>query len=236
MPSVTIVSSTQVPVLRILPSGAPLGTAYGAAAAPPAIAGTAAGAAGAASYGGGTADWVGRGSLVTVMERSLLREPVADWRRQTLIRVRPREGRNPPGLDRLWEAGSAEEPQLHLDLRLLAAAELVEAQLLLLPGERVPGPVPRELPVHVPHRAPGACLRASELISPGCENGGMQPRANFDAAADAFLDLVGAVPRERYDGPGLGDWDLRSLIGHTGRSLVTVATYLRTRADTVAVA
>ncbi|WP_028637495.1 maleylpyruvate isomerase family mycothiol-dependent enzyme [Nocardioides sp. URHA0032] len=64
----------------------------------------------------------------------------------------------------------------------------------------------------------------------------MQPRASFDAAADAFLDLVGAVPRERYDGPGLGDWDLRSLIGHTGRSLVTVATYLRTRADTVAVA
>ncbi|MGY2704690.1 maleylpyruvate isomerase N-terminal domain-containing protein [Nocardioides sp. HB32] len=64
----------------------------------------------------------------------------------------------------------------------------------------------------------------------------MQPRASFDAAADAFLDLVGAVPRERYDGPGVGDWDLRSLIGHTGRSLVTVATYLRTRADTVAVA
>jgi uncharacterized protein (TIGR03083 family) len=61
-------------------------------------------------------------------------------------------------------------------------------------------------------------------------------RASFTGAADAFLDLVAQVPVERYDGPGLGDWDLRSLIGHTGRSLVTVATYLSTRADSVSAA
>lgn len=64
----------------------------------------------------------------------------------------------------------------------------------------------------------------------------MQTRATYDAAATAFLDLVTPIPLERYAGPGLGDWDLRSLIGHTGRSLVTVATYLATRADAVEMA
>ena len=29
-------------------------------------------------------------------------------------------------------------------------------------------------------------------------------------------------PADRWDGPGLGEWDLRSLVGHTSRSLITV--------------
>ena len=58
-------------------------------------------------------------------------------------------------------------------------------------------------------------------------------RATFDAAAAAFLAQVEQIPREAYAGPGLGTWDLRALVGHTGRSLVTVAEYLPTRADTV---
>ena len=62
----------------------------------------------------------------------------------------------------------------------------------------------------------------------------MQTRVTFDAAATAFLDLAAQVPLDRYDGPGLGDWDLRALIGHTSRSLVTVTTYLGTRSETVA--
>lgn len=64
----------------------------------------------------------------------------------------------------------------------------------------------------------------------------MQTRATFDAAATAFLDLAAQVPPDRYGEPGLGDWDLRALIGHTSRSLVTVTTYLGTRAETVAAA
>ena len=61
-----------------------------------------------------------------------------------------------------------------------------------------------------------------------------EPRATYELAAAAFLDLAARVPVERYAEPGLGNWDLRALIGHTGRSFVTVATYLATRADTVA--
>jgi uncharacterized protein (TIGR03083 family) len=60
-----------------------------------------------------------------------------------------------------------------------------------------------------------------------------ETRATYELAADAFLDLAAQVPLERYAEPGLGNWDLRALIGHTGRSFVTVATYLATRADTV---
>jgi len=59
-------------------------------------------------------------------------------------------------------------------------------------------------------------------------------RATYAEAATAFLDLAGRVPLEHYPRPGLGSWDLRSLIGHTGRSLVTVVQYLDTRADEVA--
>ena len=59
-------------------------------------------------------------------------------------------------------------------------------------------------------------------------------RATYAAASDAFLDLVAPIALARYAGPGLGEWDLRALVGHTARSFVTVTTYLSTRADTVA--
>ncbi|HKH54345.1 MAG TPA: maleylpyruvate isomerase N-terminal domain-containing protein [Propionibacteriaceae bacterium] len=52
------------------------------------------------------------------------------------------------------------------------------------------------------------------------------PRDTFAEAAQAFVELVRAVPPDAWDGPGLGEWDLRSLVGHTSRSLITVETYL----------
>lgn len=59
-------------------------------------------------------------------------------------------------------------------------------------------------------------------------------RETYDRAAAAFIGLVAEIPLDRYAGRGLGTWDLRALIGHTGRSLTTVATYLPTRAESVA--
>jgi uncharacterized protein (TIGR03083 family) len=53
----------------------------------------------------------------------------------------------------------------------------------------------------------------------------------FLAAARAFVDLVRRIPEDAWDGPGLGDWDLRALVGHASRSLITVSTYLRTPAE-----
>jgi uncharacterized protein (TIGR03083 family) len=53
----------------------------------------------------------------------------------------------------------------------------------------------------------------------------------FVSAATAFADLVALIPATSWDGPGLGDWDLRSLVGHTSRSLITVSGYLRIPAE-----
>jgi uncharacterized protein (TIGR03083 family) len=62
--------------------------------------------------------------------------------------------------------------------------------------------------------------------------GELNVRETFGEAARAFVDLVRRLPQDRWDGPGLGEWDLRSLVGHTSRSLVTVETYLRQPVDT----
>ncbi|MEJ2886066.1 maleylpyruvate isomerase N-terminal domain-containing protein [Actinomycetospora aeridis] len=54
----------------------------------------------------------------------------------------------------------------------------------------------------------------------------------YAEAAQAVSGLVGRIPDDAWDGPGLGEWDLRSLVGHTSRSFVTVLTYLERPADT----
>lgn len=55
--------------------------------------------------------------------------------------------------------------------------------------------------------------------------------ATFISAARSFAALVHNIPEDRWDGPGLGEWDLRSLVGHTSRSLSTVSTYLHQPAE-----
>jgi uncharacterized protein (TIGR03083 family) len=60
--------------------------------------------------------------------------------------------------------------------------------------------------------------------------------AVYGAAAAGFAELVGRIPPDRWAGPGLGEWDLRALVGHTARSLVTVITYLDMPADQVDIA
>jgi uncharacterized protein (TIGR03083 family) len=49
---------------------------------------------------------------------------------------------------------------------------------------------------------------------------------SFEIAARAYAGLVRRIRPDQWAGPGLGDWDLRALVGHTSRSLVTVDTYL----------
>ncbi len=58
-----------------------------------------------------------------------------------------------------------------------------------------------------------------------------RPRAVFASAAESFATLVRRVPDGTWDDPGLGDWDVRSLVGHASRSLITVSTYLRSAAQ-----
>ncbi|MBF4767429.1 maleylpyruvate isomerase family mycothiol-dependent enzyme [Nocardioides agariphilus] len=59
-----------------------------------------------------------------------------------------------------------------------------------------------------------------------------QSRQAFHDAAGWYLAVTGRVG-DRWDEPGLGEWTVRDLVGHTSRSFVTVETYLAQPADTV---
>lgn len=51
-------------------------------------------------------------------------------------------------------------------------------------------------------------------------------REIFGAGADHLVGLVEAIGVDQWDEPGLGDWSVRSLVGHTGRAMATVIDYL----------
>jgi uncharacterized protein (TIGR03083 family) len=61
----------------------------------------------------------------------------------------------------------------------------------------------------------------------------------WDESRRAFADAAGwfvsttALVGDRWAEPGLGEWDVRALIGHTSRSLLTVEAYLARPAQTV---
>jgi len=59
-------------------------------------------------------------------------------------------------------------------------------------------------------------------------------RRAFTDAAEWFVGTAALVV-DRWDRPGLGEWDVRALVGHTSRSLLTVETYLARPAETVEV-
>ena len=60
-------------------------------------------------------------------------------------------------------------------------------------------------------------------------------RRAFADAAQWFVRTA-ALVGDRWREPGLGEWDLRALVGHTSRSLVTVEVYLARPAASVEIA
>jgi hypothetical protein len=60
-------------------------------------------------------------------------------------------------------------------------------------------------------------------------------RRAFADAAQWFVRTA-ALVGDRWDRPGLGEWDVRALVGHTSRSLLTVEMYLARPASAVEVA
>jgi uncharacterized protein (TIGR03083 family) len=60
-------------------------------------------------------------------------------------------------------------------------------------------------------------------------------RTAFGDAAGWFVRTA-ALVGDRWDQPGLGEWDVRALVGHTSRALLTVETYLARPAAAVNVA
>lgn len=54
----------------------------------------------------------------------------------------------------------------------------------------------------------------------------MKNVAVFEDAARAFIDVLGRITDKQWDEPGLGEWTVRSLAGHTARAISTVGEYL----------
>lgn len=48
----------------------------------------------------------------------------------------------------------------------------------------------------------------------------------YASAAWLAADVVDRIDDALWSAPGLGEWDLRALVGHTSRAMVTVLTYL----------
>lgn len=59
-------------------------------------------------------------------------------------------------------------------------------------------------------------------------------RPAYLAAIEAFLSLVDRVGANDWERPALGVWDVRGLVGHTARALITVRDYLAEPAEDVA--
>jgi uncharacterized protein (TIGR03083 family) len=55
-------------------------------------------------------------------------------------------------------------------------------------------------------------------------------REEYAASGDALVALAATVPADAWDSPGLGEWTVRDLVGHAGRSFVTVSSYLESGA------
>jgi Mycothiol maleylpyruvate isomerase N-terminal domain len=62
-----------------------------------------------------------------------------------------------------------------------------------------------------------------------------ESRRSFTDAAAWFVRTT-ALVGNRWNQPGLGEWDIRALVGHTSRSFLTVETYLDRPAQAVDVA
>ncbi|WP_167042761.1 maleylpyruvate isomerase family mycothiol-dependent enzyme [Salinibacterium sp. ZJ454] len=48
----------------------------------------------------------------------------------------------------------------------------------------------------------------------------------FSQSGSAFISVVGSIAPDQWQAAGLGVWDVRGLVGHTARAMLTVENYL----------
>lgn len=54
----------------------------------------------------------------------------------------------------------------------------------------------------------------------------MTTAALFSRAAQSYIELLGSIRDDQWELPALGNWNVRSLAGHTARAILTVENYL----------
>lgn len=64
-------------------------------------------------------------------------------------------------------------------------------------------------------------------IARTCDDGQMAVLSLYVGSAQAFARAVAEIPASLWTAPGLGEWDVRSLVGHTARAIDTVREYLQ---------
>lgn len=53
----------------------------------------------------------------------------------------------------------------------------------------------------------------------------MMPRTAYKEAMGFFVSTTSKIKPEQWDGPGLGEWTVRDLVGHTARAMLTVTQF-----------
>lgn len=59
----------------------------------------------------------------------------------------------------------------------------------------------------------------------------MEPRDWFELAATGYVRVVERIESHQLTGPGLGEWDLLALLGHSSRAFSTIESYLSDSRD-----
>jgi uncharacterized protein (TIGR03083 family) len=67
---------------------------------------------------------------------------------------------------------------------------------------------------------------ALSLAPATCQHGCVSTIELFGGSAKAFGDVVAGIRDDQWEQPGLGQWNVRSLVGHTSRAVQTVIDYL----------
>lgn len=57
------------------------------------------------------------------------------------------------------------------------------------------------------------------------------PRDAYKHAMEFFVSTVSRIDDDQWDMPGLGEWTIRDLVGHTARAMLTVAQFAAPNAD-----
>jgi len=108
----------------------------------------------------------------------------------------------------------------HILLGLVREGEGTGAQVLVSLGADLPRVRQQVIQLMSGYQEAGA---AGEVAMAGAPT---ENRRCFAAAAEGFVELVGEVRPDQWTLPGLGTWDVRSLVGHGARALSTIESYL----------
>lgn len=74
--------------------------------------------------------------------------------------------------------------------------------------------------------ASAAQSRLTQTDAANTSDAAQSDLGKYEQACEAFVRAVEGIHAKQWGDPGLGVWDVRSLVGHTSRAIITVIEYL----------